>query len=162
MEADGLEKVRIEVRKRVTRERRIVATKRDGLLVDAHDVVAGGPKVPQTAFLAAVAQHPGLTALELAPHLGVKDRTVRRYAEAAGSAVRAVETALQGSAKRVQYFPIDADSADSGEHEHLSAPAEEDETNLVNEAERIFGDMLRPPAEPTDLSAMVTRRRADA
>ena len=79
MEADGLERVRIDLRKRVRRERRIVVTERDGLLVEPREVYGTGPKVAQADFIARVAANPGRDSRTWAAELGVTDRTVRAY-----------------------------------------------------------------------------------
>jgi len=121
MEADGLERVRIELRKRVRRERRIVVTKCDGLLVDPREVESAGPKVAQSDFLKIVGANPGLTADELAPLLNVKPRTVRDYARKAGDALRTEAEAVRGSVKRLRYFTRHA--ADGAVERPAASPA---------------------------------------
>jgi DNA-binding MarR family transcriptional regulator len=82
MENDGasLDRCKITVRKRVRHERRIVATKHGGLLVDALDAdTAKSTKVPPAEVLAAVVGHPGATLAELGQSLGVSKDTAGRY-----------------------------------------------------------------------------------
>ena len=83
MENDGtsLERVKISVRKRVRHERRIVATKRGGLLVEPVDTTDAKPakKVSEDAVMAAVAAQPGITYMELAKVLGVGKSTASGY-----------------------------------------------------------------------------------
>jgi hypothetical protein len=85
MENDGasLERVKITVRKRVRHERRIVVTKRDGLLVDPHELETGGPKVPMARVLEAIASAPGIDAKALGLALDVSRKTAMRYAAGA-------------------------------------------------------------------------------
>ena len=82
MENDGasLDRVKLTLRKRVKRERRIVATKRDGLLVDPQELESGGPKVPTADVVAAIAASPGIDAKALGQVLGVSKVTASRYA----------------------------------------------------------------------------------
>jgi hypothetical protein len=82
MENDGasLERVKITVRKRVRHERRIVVTKRSGLLVDPHELETGGPKVPMARVLEAIASAPGIDAKALGLALDVSRKTAMRYA----------------------------------------------------------------------------------
>jgi hypothetical protein len=82
-ENDGtsLERTKITVRKRVRHERRIVARKSGGLLVDAVDVAeTAGVKVPSEEVVAAVRDNPGITYAELGKLLGVSKDTAMRYA----------------------------------------------------------------------------------
>ena len=82
LENDGtsLERVKLTVRKRVRRERRIVATKAGGLLIDPQEVATSkAPKVPAEVVVAAVEAHPGITFKELAGLLGVSKPTADRY-----------------------------------------------------------------------------------
>jgi hypothetical protein len=83
LENDGvsLERVKVTVRKRVRRERRFVATKRDGLLVDPQELEGIGPKVPAATVLAAIHDEPGLSIQRLAATLGVSRSTARKYAD---------------------------------------------------------------------------------
>jgi hypothetical protein len=80
MERDGETRVKLTTRKRVRSERRIVATKRDGLLVDPQELEGSGPKVPIGTVVAAIASAPGIDATTLAATLGVTKRTAQRYA----------------------------------------------------------------------------------
>jgi DNA-binding MarR family transcriptional regulator len=88
MENDGasLERVKLSVRKRVRRERRIIATKRDGLLVDPEEVQAAGPKVPMADVVAIIAAEPGISQKQLAARLEVAEGTARTYVKTAEQA----------------------------------------------------------------------------
>jgi hypothetical protein len=81
-EGSALDRVRITVRKRVRRERRIVATKSGGLLIDPKDATSSGPKVPSEKVIEAVQASPGLTMADLAVALGVSKDTANRYVKA--------------------------------------------------------------------------------
>lgn len=88
-ENDGksLERCRLTVRKRVRRERRIIVTKRDGLLVEPTDADAGkGAKVPLSEVVAAIEAKPGMTLAELGQALGVSKDTASNYVAEAESA----------------------------------------------------------------------------
>jgi hypothetical protein len=81
---NSLTLARLTLRKRVRTERRIVATKTGGLLVDATDADAPkGPKVPIAEVVAAIAAEPGIDAKTLGAQLGVSKDTAQRYAAAA-------------------------------------------------------------------------------
>ncbi|CAN5705677.1 hypothetical protein BH23CHL7_BH23CHL7_20840 [soil metagenome] len=84
MESEGTERTRLTLRKRVRRERRIVVTKRDGLLVDPQDADSSGPKVPVEKVVAIVEAQPGLTFAELAAVLGVSKPTATNYVRSTG------------------------------------------------------------------------------
>jgi len=81
LEADGLERVKLTSRKRVRRERRIVATKAGGLLIDAQELAGAGPKVAAAEVVAAIAAEPGMSIQRLAATLGVSRSTARKYAD---------------------------------------------------------------------------------
>ena len=80
-ENDGasLQRAKITVRKRVRHERRIVATKSGGLLVDPVDTTerVAGPKVPTDKVLAAIVE--GMTFADLATAVGVSKPTAVKY-----------------------------------------------------------------------------------
>jgi hypothetical protein len=84
-ENDGasLTRTKISVRKRVSHERRIVATKAGGLLVDPHDLVAEGPKVGLDTVVDVIAGAPGMTIKGLAEVLKVAPSTAATYAQEA-------------------------------------------------------------------------------
>jgi hypothetical protein len=108
MENDGtsLTQTRLTIRKRVRRERRIVATKRGGLLVDPIDAgTIGGSKVPLADVVAAVAAEPGMTATRLGEILKVSQRTARIYSEAAEAAGRIVRRRAGGRGA-LTFFPV--------------------------------------------------------
>jgi hypothetical protein len=93
MENEGasLDRVRLTVRKRVRRERRIVATKRGGLLVEAVDADAGkATKVPLADVVAYVTEHPGSSYAEIGKALEVTKDTAANYVKAAGLPTRTV------------------------------------------------------------------------
>ena len=80
LEREGETRVKLSARKRVRHERRIVAVKRDGLLVEPQDTTEGsGPKVPLEQVVAAVRAEPGLSIKVLAERLGVARGTARSY-----------------------------------------------------------------------------------
>ena len=80
LEREGETRVKLSARKRVRHERRIVATKRGGLLVEPQDTTEGsGPKVPLEQVIEAVRAEPGLSIKALAQRLGVARGTARTY-----------------------------------------------------------------------------------
>lgn len=96
MENDGasLERVKITSRKRVHNQRRIIVTKRDGLLVEPIDANASNvaaPKVSPEDVIAAVAANPGMTYAELGDVIGVSKATASRYVKGCGDALEAVK-----------------------------------------------------------------------
>jgi hypothetical protein len=87
-ENDGksLERCRLTVRKRVRRERRVIVTKRSGLLVEPTDADAGkGAKIPLAEVVAAIQANPGMTLAELGQALGVSKDTASNYVAEAES-----------------------------------------------------------------------------
>ena len=105
LENDGT-RTKLSSRKRVRRERRIAATKRDGLLVDPIDLdEAKGTKVPVQDVLAAVQAEPGIGMRDLAAKLGVSKDTASRYVKDLGSAIEAVPTGPKGG---LRLYPTDA------------------------------------------------------
>ncbi len=103
----SLTQARLTIRKRVRTERRIVATKAGGLLVDAADADApAGPKVPLEDVLAAIAAAPGLSAAQLGAVIGVTKRTAQNYAEAA-EAAGLIERRKGGLRGAIGLFPIE-------------------------------------------------------
>jgi hypothetical protein len=83
-ENDGasLERARLTVRKRVRHERRIVATKRGGLLVDPTEPTVGGRKVDNAACRATFLTNDVWTAAEFAKAIGVTKPTAVKYLDA--------------------------------------------------------------------------------
>jgi hypothetical protein len=79
----GLTRAKLTTRKRVRTQRRIVAEKRGGLLVDAKDAdpTPGATTVPMGAVIGVVtaAMPTGITYLDLGTHLGVSKDTAARY-----------------------------------------------------------------------------------
>jgi hypothetical protein len=118
MENDGqsLERVRVTSRKRVKHERRIVATKRGGLLVDPTDAAtpAKGPKVPPDRVLAAIVADPGLTYEELGAAIGVSSDTASRYTKSLGDVVDIIEGTNR---KAARVFPSGSAAPHSSAHE---------------------------------------------
>jgi hypothetical protein len=111
LEADGLTRVMLTSRKRVRSERRIVATKAGGLLVDPVDADAlAGPKVPQADVMAAVRSHPGIGYLELGALLGVSKDTAGRYAADAEKA--GLVSQRKGANRAWQVFAAHADESE--------------------------------------------------
>jgi hypothetical protein len=99
-ENDGsnLDRTKITVRKRVRHQRRIVATKRGGLLVDPVDASGGSaPKVPTALVLAAIEAKPGLTYAELGKALEVSKDTASRYVKDLGGRVETIPTGPRGA-----------------------------------------------------------------
>jgi hypothetical protein len=100
MENDGksLTRTKVSVRKRVRNERRIVATKSGGLLVDAPSADAGkGPKVELPKVLEAIAAEPGMTYAELGKKLTVSKDTAANYVKDLGDAVHGVPFGGRGT-----------------------------------------------------------------
>lgn len=90
-DGQGFERTKLTTRKRVRRQRRVVATKRSGLLVDAIDLDDGSrSKVPETLVLEAIAKHPGSTFTELGRDLGIHKDTAKRYVAGLGNRVKVV------------------------------------------------------------------------
>ena len=84
-DGNGLSRARLTVRKRVRRERRILATKAGGLLIDPQDLdEVKGTKVPADKVLAAVIAKPGMTYADLGSALGVSKDTASNYVKALG------------------------------------------------------------------------------
>jgi hypothetical protein len=93
LEADGPERVKLTTYKRVDNPRRIVAVKRNGLLVEPVEVGPGhGAQVPDARVLAVVAEKAGQTYAELGKALDISARTARSYCRrlADGGRVRLV------------------------------------------------------------------------
>ena len=108
LEAEGATRTRIATHKRVRKPRRIVATKRDGLLVEAKDADAeGGPKVPLEDVARAVGESPGIDKAGLAARLGVSARTVLDYVATAEKAglLRREKTGPRGA---FTFYPSEA------------------------------------------------------
>lgn len=110
-EGSGLTRSRITVRKRVRRERRIVATKAGGLLVDPHDLdERAGTKVDLHAALEAVVATPGIGLAELGTKLGVSKDSAGRYArmlDEAGS----VRVSRGGLGRPISVYPSEPGAA---------------------------------------------------
>jgi hypothetical protein len=98
-DGDSLERSRLTLRKRVRRERRIVATKRGGLLVDPTDAATSSAKVPTADVLAAIEKRPGLSYAELGEELGVSKDTASRYVKALGDQVDTAPTGPRGQVR---------------------------------------------------------------
>jgi hypothetical protein len=83
-ESEGMagDRAKLSTYKRIRHPRRIVAAKRDGLLVDPVDITeASGSKVPAADVLAAIAAEPGLSIKRLAERLGIARGTARKYVD---------------------------------------------------------------------------------
>jgi hypothetical protein len=118
-ENDGqsLARSRLSVRKRVRHERRIVATKAGGLLIDPVDLdEAKGTKVPTDAVLAAIASAPGIDYARLGKVLDVHKDTAGRYVAALVAAGQ-VETRMEirptvkGPRRVTVVYPVSTDTA---------------------------------------------------
>jgi hypothetical protein len=119
-EGTAFERVLLTSRKRVVRQRRIVATKRDFLLVDPVDAeTPAGPKVAQDAVLAAIVADPGLTYAELGTRLGVSKDTASRYVKGLGELVAVVGGGPRQSAR---VYPAEGWTADAGVTDGAAAP----------------------------------------
>lgn len=90
-ENDGLslDRTKITTRKRVRLQRRIVARKSAGLLVDAMDLAGGlgETKVPVDQIVETIAKHPDVSFTRLGELLGVGRDAAARYAHALGARV---------------------------------------------------------------------------
>jgi hypothetical protein len=102
---NSLTQARLTIRKRVRSERRIVATKAGGLLVDATDADApSGPKVPIEDVVAAISAAPGLSLAGLGAVLDVSKSTAGNYA-AAAEAEGLIERRKSGQRGAIALFP---------------------------------------------------------
>ena len=100
LEADGASRTKLSTFKRVRHQRKIAATRADGLLVDPVDLdETGGTKVPMDAVLAAIADAPGLGYAELGTALGVSKDTAARYVKALGERVDSAATGVRGAVR---------------------------------------------------------------
>jgi hypothetical protein len=117
-ENDGksLERCRLTVRKRVRRERRIVVTKRDGLLVEPTEADGGkGAKIPLSEVLAEIGAKPGMTLAELGEALGVSKDTASNYVAEAESGGLVVSVYGARRQKRVYPAPSIAEPTNTAE-----------------------------------------------
>lgn len=98
-ENDGasLDRAKLTVRKRVRRERRIVATKSGGLLTDPKDTTIGATKVPIIDVIAALEQRPGISFGELGSILGVSKDSASNYVKAIRDRVALVPSGPRGT-----------------------------------------------------------------
>ena len=113
-ENDGasLTRARLTSRKRVRHERRIIATKAGGLLVDPIDAdTQGGPKASLGEVAAAVAAKPGLTIADLAAATGVGSSTAAEYARMAETA-GLIERRKEGPRGRLALYPSELAPSD--------------------------------------------------
>jgi hypothetical protein len=82
LEASGEDRVKLTTRKRVRHQRRVLALKRGGLLVEPADISDGAaPKVPIADVEAAIRAEPGISIKRLAARLGVAHVTARKYVD---------------------------------------------------------------------------------
>jgi hypothetical protein len=129
-EADGTTRTKLATHKRVRRQRRIVATRAEGLLVDPVDMdQAKSTKVPEADLIGAVAARPGMTLAELGEVLGVSKDTAARYVRAAEESGRLVTVAGLGrsgrAASRRVYAPDAAEKPEPiAASPHFAAGAE--------------------------------------
>jgi hypothetical protein len=101
-EGDSLERTRLTTLKRVSTQRRIVATKSGGLLIEASDVEdSGGSHVPTALVLGLIEAHPGITYAELATELGKSRDTATRYVL---SLRNQVERRSEGAGKAIHLY----------------------------------------------------------
>jgi hypothetical protein len=109
-ENDGasLTRTKITVRKRVSHERRIVATKAGGLLVDPHDLVAEGPKVGLKTVVDVIAGAPGMTIKDLAAAIKVAPSTAATYAQEAERS-KQIERRRSGPKGQLRLYRVVAD-----------------------------------------------------
>jgi hypothetical protein len=121
-ENDGasLARTKISVRKRVSHERRIVATKAGGLLVDPHDFVAEGPKVGLDTVVDVIAGAPGLTIKDLAKALKVAPSTAATYAQEAERGGR-IERRRSGPKGQFRLYRVATDPDGAGPSDPPSA-----------------------------------------
>jgi hypothetical protein len=121
-ENDGasLDRARITVRKRVRHERRIVASKVGGLLVDPVDAATtSGPKVPADTVVAAVEAAPGLGLAELGKALGVSKDTAGNYVKALADRLT---TRKEGPRGAIRVYPT-AEPPNTAEHAPSAVPS---------------------------------------
>lgn len=148
LERDGATRVKLSTRKRVRHERRIVATKRDGLLIDPQDLSEGpAPKVPLSEVVAAIEANPGIGAGDLAQLLGVGRSTAQEYAQAAARA-GLIDRRQEGPRGAFRLYPPSDRPASSGEAARTVAGQ-----TMVRNAERLSDrptDLYRSDSRPPD------------
>jgi hypothetical protein len=113
-ENDGtsLTRARLTSRKRVRHQRRIIATRAAGLLVNPIDAdTPGGQKVPLEDVVAAIAANPGLAVADLATAIGVSASTGADYARMAESA-GLIERRKEGPRGRFVLYPLEGPPSD--------------------------------------------------
>jgi hypothetical protein len=121
-ENDGksLERCRLTVRKRVRRERRIVVTKRDGLLVEPTEADGGkGAKIALSEVLAAIGAKPGMTLVELGQALGVSKDTASNYVAEAESGGLVVS--VYGARRQKRVYPAGSIAEPPNTTEHTAS-----------------------------------------
>lgn len=84
------DRTKLSTHKRVRQQRRILATRAGGLLVEPVEVTdaGAGPKVPPDRVLAAIRATPGMTYAELGAAISVSKDTASRYVAGLGDQVR--------------------------------------------------------------------------
>jgi AAA domain-containing protein len=115
----GLDRTKITVRKRVRHERRIVATKAGGLLIDPKDAVTSGPKVPAEQVIAAVSNRPGMSYAELGLVLGVSKDSASNYVKALDDRFHVVKSGPRGA---IRVYPTD-EPPNTGEQAPSAVPS---------------------------------------
>jgi hypothetical protein len=113
-ERDGDQRVKLSTRKRVRDERRVVATKRDGLLVDPFNVAEGSSaKVTLSRVVEVVEGEPGIAISTLAERLEVSKRTAAGYAKRAAQR-GLIDSPATGPKRAIQLFPVTKTETGSG------------------------------------------------
>lgn len=89
MEDEGANRTKLTTRKRVRHHKRVICTRRDGLLVEPQDITDAKPakKVPESQQLSDIEAKPGSTYAELALLWAVSKETARKWCTDLGAEV---------------------------------------------------------------------------
>lgn len=120
LENAGAGRTKVSTHKRLHNQKRIVATRSGGLLIDPQELTEGTPsrKVAPDRVLAVIAAQPGIGYLRLAEELGVAKSTAENYVKALGDRVTRSASGPKGSIQ----LTMTAQPPDTAHHEGLGGP----------------------------------------
>jgi len=111
LDDEGGDRTRLTTRKRVRRQRVIIARRQDGLLLEPVDVTTGKqPKVAGERVVQTIGDNPGRTVDELATLWGVAKRTADKYLDKAEQRGMVVSVAGTDRYAKKRYFVEEAEA----------------------------------------------------